>query len=224
MRVLLVDDHALFREGVAMLLQPMQENMEILEADGCESAFEVLSRSGPVDLVLIDLAMPGESGLDGLRRLRAEHPGTPAVALSSSDDLSTVLSALDAGAMGFVPKSSTSAILIGALRLILAHGIYLPPSAFLTQRAPDSPAQGTPLAAAPEPPPACRPADLGLTPRQADVLRQILQGKSTKLIQRDLNLSESTVKQHTGSVLRALNVTTRTQAVLAAARLGLRLD
>jgi DNA-binding NarL/FixJ family response regulator len=226
MRVLLVDDHALFREGVAMLLQPMQESMEILEADSCEEAFEVLSRSGPVDLVLIDLAMPGGSGLDGLRRLREEYPGMPAVALSSSDDLSTVLGALDAGAMGFVPKSSTSAILIGALRLILAHGIYLPPSAFLAGRAPEvrPAAPGTDPAMPADPPSTCRPADLGLTPRQADVLRQILQGKSAKLIGRDLNLSESTVKQHTGSVLRALNVTTRTQAVLAAARLGLRLD
>lgn len=221
MKILLIDDHPLFREGVALLLKPLVENLQTWEAGSCEEAFELLARRGGADLVLIDLGLPGLSGLEGLARLRRDHPEVPVVVMSSADDKDTVLAALDAGAMGFIPKSSTSQVMLGALRLILARGVYLPPSAFLGGRAPV-------VAAMPAPAPAAsterRPADLGITPRQADVLHLLLQGKPAKLIGRQLNLSLSTVKAHTSAVLRALNVTTRTQAVLAAGRLGLRFD
>ncbi|MFG6430658.1 response regulator [Roseateles sp. LYH14W] len=224
MRILLIDDHALFREGVAMLLKPLVDGLQTWEAGSCEEAFEVLAQRGSVDLVLIDLGLPGLSGLEGLKRLRADHPDAPVVVMSSADDKDTVLAVLDAGAMGFIPKSSTSQVMLGALRLILAKGIYLPPSVFLAARAAP--------AASPAPAPATavvaasgrQPADLGMTPRQADVLHLLLQGKPAKLIGRQLNLSLSTVKAHTSAVLRALNVTTRTQAVLAASRMGLRFE
>jgi DNA-binding NarL/FixJ family response regulator len=219
MKVLLIDDHSLFREGVALLLRPLVDVLEVLHAGTCEQAIDLLSASGAVDLVLIDLALPGMSGLDGLRRLHADHPQMPLVALSSSDDRATVLEALDAGAMGFIPKSTTSTVMIGALRLILSKGIYLPPSVFLSSH--DAPMPPEPQAARSVGAVVRRPTDLGLTPRQADVLYQILQGKSAKLIGRDLDLAPSTVKAHTSAVLRALNVTTRTQAVVAASRLGL---
>jgi len=222
MKILLIDDHPLFREGVALLLKPLVEALETWEAGSCEEAFALLEQRGSADLVLIDLGLPGLSGLEGLARLRQDHPDVPVVVMSSADDKDTVLAVIDAGAMGFIPKSSTSQIMLGALRLILSKGIYLPPSAFLGGRSMPSPV-ATPVAA----PPASqgrRPADLGLTPRQADVLHLLLQGKPAKLIGRQLNLSLSTVKAHTSAVLRALNVTTRTQAVLAASRLGLRFD
>lgn len=239
MRVLLVDDHTLFREGIALLLRPLIQPLETWEAGSCEEAFAVIEQRGPADLVLIDLGLPGASGLEGVQRLREAHPEVPVVVMSSADDKDTVLAALDAGAMGFIPKSSTSAVMIGALKLILAKGIYLPPSVFLAARNPapaaapmTSPAAAvTPMrAAAPAGPDfpagasARRPSDLGLTPRQADVLHLLLQGKPAKLIGRDLDLSLSTVKAHTSAVLRALNVTTRTQAVVAAGRMGLRFD
>jgi len=220
MKILLIDDHPLFREGVALLLQPLVEGLQTWEAGSCEAAFELLAQRGAVDLVLIDLGLPGLSGLEGLQRLRQEHPEVPVVVMSSADDKDTVLAALDAGAMGFIPKSSTSQIMLGALRLILAKGIYLPPSVFLAARAVPAPA----VAAAGAAVPGRRPVELGMTPRQADVLHLLLQGKPAKLIGRQLNLSLSTVKAHTSAVLRALNVTTRTQAVLAAGRLGLRFD
>ncbi|KQV60801.1 hypothetical protein ASC95_05065 [Pelomonas sp. Root1217] len=239
MRVLLVDDHTLFREGIALLLRPLVQPLETWEAGSSEEAVAVIEGRGAADLVLIDLGLPGASGLEGVRRLREAHPEMPVVVMSSADDKDTVLAALDAGAMGFIPKSSTSAVMIGALKLILAKGIYLPPSVFLAARnpAPATPPAAAPaaavtpmLATAPAGPellagiPSRRPADLGLTPRQAEVLHLLLQGQPAKLIARELDLSLSTVKAHTSAVLRALNVTTRTQAIVAAGRMGLRFD
>jgi len=224
MKVLMIDDHPLFREGVALLLRPLLGTSEIWEAGSCEDAFALLARLGCPDLILVDLALPGMSGLEGIAPLRDKCPDTPLVALSSSDDRETVLKALDAGAMGFIPKSSTTAVLAGALRLVLARGIYLPPVVLPTshpalQSTPLSPVGKAHAEAA-----GMHPSKLGLTERQSDVLYQILQGKPAKTIARDLGLASSTVKAHTSAVLRALNVTTRTQAVIAASRLGLRFD
>jgi len=225
MKVLLVDDHPLFREGVALLLRPLMQPLQTLEAGSCEEAFEVLAAEHGADLVLIDLGLPGASGLEGVRQLRLTYPELPVVVMSSADDKDTVLAALDAGAMGFIPKSSTSSVMLGALRLILSKGIYLPPSVFLAARQPPSSASALtdgPVDA--QTPVGRHPAELGLTPRQAEVLHLLLQGQSAKLIGRQLDLSLSTVKAHTSAVLRALNVTTRTQAIVAAGRLGLRFD
>jgi DNA-binding NarL/FixJ family response regulator len=218
MNVLLTDDHALFREGVALLLQPLINGGQTWQAGTCDEALALLDERGAADLALMDLAMPGTPGLQGIALLRERWPQMPVVALSSADDRDTVLKAIDAGAMGFVPKSSSSAVLMAALQLILARGIYLPPAAFLGAAADGLPARDT----SSSPPRAPSPSDLGLSPRQTDVLHLILQGKPAKLIERELNLSASTVKAHTSAVLRSLNVTTRTQAVVAASRLGLR--
>ncbi len=222
MKILIADDHTLFREGLVLLLRSLVPDVETVEAGTCDEAFAATEGASGIDLVLMDLAMPGMPGLDGITQLRLRHPEIPVVALSSSDDRETILKALDAGAMGFVPKSSSSGVLAGALKLIMSKGIYLPAEVFLENRsvsiassqvASHSPAQTTKETI---------PADLGLTPRQSDVLYLILQGKAAKLICRELGLSSSTVKVHTSAVLRALNVTTRTQAVVAAGRLGMR--
>lgn len=218
MNVLLTDDHALFREGVALLLQPLIDGGQTWQAGSCDDALMLLDEHGAADLALMDLAMPGTPGLQGIALLRDRWPQMPVVALSSADDRDTVLQAIDAGAMGFVPKSSSSAVLMAALQLILARGIYLPPTAFLGAPSDAAPARhaNRPETHAPS------ASTLGLSPRQSDVLHLILQGKPAKLIERELNLSASTVKAHTSAVLRSLNVTTRTQAVVAASRLGLR--
>ncbi len=247
MNVLLIDDHALFREGLALLLRPLAADLVVWEAGSCEQAFALLDERGAADLVLIDMGLPGMHGLQGIKTLRARWPASTVVALSSADDRDTVLRAVDAGAFGFIPKSASAAVLLAALQLILARGIYLPPSAFLGADLPrlvagvvpspaPSPAPApvpaspalvmadgaSPAGTAPAPANSRAPADLGLTPRQADVLYLILQGKPAKLIERELNLSASSVKAHTSAVLRALNVTTRTQAVVRAGQLGLR--
>ncbi|CAN5907808.1 response regulator transcription factor [soil metagenome] len=222
MNVLLIDDHALFREGVALLLRPLVADLSPWEAGSCEEGLALLELQGAADLVLIDLGLPGMSGLQGILALRERYPDTPVVALSSSDDKDTVLQALDAGAMGFIPKSSTSSVFVGALKLIMAKGIYLPPSVFLPTQRLFAEHVALQSVGATDSMSVRRPEDLGLTPRQTEVLYLILQGKAAKLISRELDLSVSTVKAHTSAVLRALNVTTRTQAVVAAGRLGLR--
>jgi DNA-binding NarL/FixJ family response regulator len=229
LNVLLIDDHPLFREGLALLLQPLVVPLVIWQAGSCEEGFALLEKQGPADLVLIDMALPRMQGLEGIRQLRARWPATTVVALSSSDDRDTVLHCIDAGAMGFIPKSSASEVLIPALKLILARGIYLPPSTFVDvrQAAADDGAEAPALraaSAASATPGGCTPQTLGLSPRQSEVLYLILQGKAAKLIERELSLSASTVKAHTSAVLRALNVTTRTQAVVAAGRVGLRFE
>jgi DNA-binding NarL/FixJ family response regulator len=172
----------------------------------------------------MDINLPDTSGINAIALIRAEFPVIPVVGLSSSDDKQTILDTIDAGAMGFIPKSSSSAVLFAALQLVLSKGIYIPPEAFLRDRGVPStmsPRAGTDKSATSE---CATPADLGLTPRQSEVLFLVLQGKSAKAIAKDLSLSSSTVKVHTSAALRALNVTTRTQAVIAAGRVGLRFD
>jgi DNA-binding NarL/FixJ family response regulator len=232
MNILLVDDHVLFREGVSMLLQNLMPDAVIHEAGSSQEAFAKVAAHGGMDLVLMDIGLPDVSGIEVIGMMRERYPEIPVVALSSSDDKLTVLRALDKGAMGFVPKSASSQILAGAMRLILAHGIYLPPSVFLGEHPGLGEAGSVPGALETQAAPSSTVAadttkavtttDLGLTPRQADVLYRILQGKPAKVIARELNLSASTVKTHTSAVLRALNVTTRTQAIIAAGKLGLR--
>ena len=217
MKILLVDDHQLFREGVALLLRQLAVDLELLQASTCEEGFELCRSHADIDLILLDLNLRRLSGLEGLAVLRERHPGIPVVVLSSSEEERTVRTAIDLGAMGFIPKSSSSEIMLNALRLVLAKGIYLPPTLLLG----DHPAgwrKPAPDAVAVTPP------ELGLTARQADVLYLVLQGKPIKLISRELGLGEGTVKGHVSAVLRALNVTTRTQAVVAAHRLGLRFE
>ena len=213
MKVLLVDDHQLFREGLVILLKRLDDKVEAVEAASCAEAFARLAQESDIELILLDIGLPDMSGLEGIAIIRERHPGIPIVVLSSQEDRASVLQALDSGAMGYIPKTSSSDVMISALKLILANGIYLPPAALMGSAT----ASAAGFARGDK-----RPSDLGLSPRQAEVLFLILQGKPSKMICRELNLSASTVKAHTSAVLRALNVTTRTQAVIAAGKLGLR--
>jgi DNA-binding NarL/FixJ family response regulator len=222
MTILLVDDHVLFREGIALLLATLEANVHVLEAGTCGAALDIIAETEGIDIVLMDIQLPDASGLSAIATIRERYPSIPVIAVSSNGEKEAVLAALDAGAMGYIPKSSPSAVLKGALQLVLSKGIYLPPSAFLTHvsRPPSkAPVDSDPTSAEANP---VTPETLGLTTRQAEVLFRILQGKSTKLISRELSLSTGTVKAHTSAVLRALNVTTRTQAVVAAGKIGLR--
>ena len=214
MKVLVVDDHALFREGLKFLLRELDASLVVDEAGDCAAALERVS-AGRYDLVLLDLNLPGLRGMDALAALRSAVPGAPTVVLSGEDDPELVRNAIKAGAMGFIPKSSTREVLIQALRLVFAGGVYLPPAALDTHTA------AAPLAT--QLPGASAAARLGLTPRQMDVLRCVIQGQPNKSIARELDISEGTVKAHLSAVMQALNARNRTEAVYAAAKMGLRL-
>lgn len=214
MKVLLVDDHHLIREGMRPVLERLapQETVDVLEADTFQAAVATATRHPDLDLVLLDLRLPGITHFEALDGLRERFPSLPVVLMSGDDDPDLVRGALERGALGYIPKSSTSEVILNALRLVLSGGTYLPPEALgRTARQAPAPSSSDDIA-----------ARLGITPRQADVLALLLAGKSNKLISRELNLAESTVKNHVAAVFRALEVTTRVQAVLAAAKLGIK--
>lgn len=214
--VLLVDDHALFREGLARLLAEIAPRSTIHHAASCSEALDRLQRAWsttvPIDLVLLDLGLPGMTGLSGLLTLRDAWPVVPVVVLSGNDDRATVLGSIDAGAMGFVSKSSSPELLANALQTVLAGGVHLPP---VTASAAIAAYQGAAVAKTRP------PQQPVLTPRQWEVLRLLLQGQPNKRIEQALGLAPPTVKSHVSAVLRALGVTTRTQAVIEASRLNL---
>ena len=211
MYILVVDDHALLRGGMRFLLRSLDPGLQMDDAADCAQALErVAARS--YDLLLLDLKMPGLNGLEALDALREAAPATPLVVLSGEDNPGVVRAAIERGAMGFIPKSSTPEVLVQALRLVLAHGVYLPPAVLGSARA----APATSLGASGE---VLLP---GLTLRQMDVLRCVIRGLPNKIIARELDVSEGTVKAHLTLVLRALGARNRTEAVYAAAKLGLR--
>jgi DNA-binding NarL/FixJ family response regulator len=215
MKLLVVDDHPLMREAVQDVVQRLEPGAKVLAVGDSEQGFTIADAEPDLDLVLLDLNTPGLAGIPALKAWRRRYPEVPVVVLSSADDRPTVLAAIAAGAAGFIPKSSPNEVLLSALRLVLAGGKYLPLEAL-------APAKGSGVGARR----VVTERDLsleklGLTDRQAQVLKLIAAGKSNKLICRELDLAERTVKAHISAVFRVLGVTTRTQAALAAAKLGL---
>ena len=215
MKFLVVDDHALIREALRGVLVELQRDAVVLEAGTCGEAMALIHQHADLSLMLLDLKLPDRDGFDVMAELREHHPALSVVMLSAFNDRDNVIKALDGGALGFIPKTGSRDVLVSALRLILAGGVYIPPDILNREPAaaagPDQPA-----AAARRP----SPAELGLTGRQVDVLALMMQGKSNKLICRALDLAEPTVKNHVSAILKALNATNRTEAVLAAAALG----
>ena len=219
MKILLVDDHPLFREGLAELLKALDAEVQPLQAGDANAAMRQIKLHSDIDLVLLDLHMPGRTGLDLLGELKTELPSVPVVVLSSDETRHSVLDALDKGAVGYIPKSSSTSVMTHALRLVLAGGIYLPPAVLEDEV--DEPAESAEAPASIEPE---QFPDLGLTPRQLDVMRCLLRGMSTKLICRELKLQESTVKTHMRTIFETLNVHTRTQAILVASQRGVQIS
>jgi DNA-binding NarL/FixJ family response regulator len=217
-KILIVDDHPLIREAMRSVLKQLDGAIEVLEAGTCDEALAIAGREPELALVLLDLRLPGTSGLAGLQVLRERHPSVPVVVLSASEDRGEVMRALDLGAMGFIPKTQPSGVMIGALKLVLSGGVYLPADV-MSQPMPTAQASDTEGIYDPK----AQGAELGLTPRQAEVLSLLIQGKPNKLICRDLNLAEGTVKIHVAAILKALGVMNRTQAVVAVSRMGLKL-
>jgi DNA-binding NarL/FixJ family response regulator len=197
MKVLIADDHSLFREGLQHVLAEFENALEILQAADCKNALALAATHPDLDLVLLDINMPGMNGLEALERFCSRFPALPVVILSASTRRSDMRRALDLGAMGFIPKDVTGRQMIQALRLVLEGGVYVPPA--LVSNSDSFPAP--------------------LTARQHEVLMLLAQGLSNKEIARLLELAEATVKMHITAVMKLLQVNNRTQAVLAAQRL-----
>ena len=229
MKVLLIDDHPLILSALQSVIQGLGNDVTVIGAGSARAARETLAADPDFDLVLLDLNLGDADGFDVLTEFRGKYPALPVVVVSASDRTSDVIRSIDLGAMGFVPKRSSHEALFEALHMVRSGGIYVPPMTMGTDRPPEK-AEGDTV------PSVLRVvrenaegsgfqtqaplASLGLTPRQTDVLALLLQGKPNKLIARDLNLSVETVKDHVAAVLRTLNVSSRTQAVLAVSQMN----
>ena len=223
MKVLLIDDHPLILQALQTVIQSLGNDTTVVGAGSARAAREALRADADFDLVLLDLQLGDADGFDVLAEFRRTYPALPVVVVSASDRHSDVIKSIDLGAMGFVPKRASNDTLFEALNMVMSGGIYIPPMTLGSE----------PTAAKPEgdtvpsvlrvvreqsqeyQSPAAPLAEIGLTPRQTDVLALLLKGLPNKLIARELGLSVETVKDHVAAVLRALNVSSRTQAVLA---------
>ncbi len=205
MRLLLADDHPLFADALRTLVAREFPAAELQVAGDMVAAQEALARS-PFDLAILDLHMPGSSGFDGIERTLRRFPGTPVIVISGVARGADVARAVELGARGFLPKTLPAEILAAALKLVLSGGTYVP-----ADYAQPSPASATVVPG---------PSGGALTPREIDVLRRLVTGKSNKEIGRDLGLQEITVKLHVRNIFRKLGVRNRVEATNAAARLG----
>ena len=212
MNLLLVDDHKLFREGMRLLLEAgLEENVDIsttlkiYEAADSESALQIAGQHPDLDLVLLDLRLPGSEGLSTLETFIRKFPVLPIVVLSASQSLNEIRQVLECGAMGFIPKDSSSSAVVNAIRLVLSGNIYVPPMLLQSAFGGESNSDDTSR----------------LTDRQMDVVQLMARGQSNKEIARELDVAETTVKMHVTHIMRALEVSNRTQAVVKAEKLGL---
>ncbi|HKW82878.1 MAG TPA: response regulator transcription factor [Burkholderiaceae bacterium] len=230
MKVLLIDDHPLILQALQSVIQGLGSDTTVVGAGSARAARDTLKADPDFDLVLLDLQLGDADGFDVLVEFRAKYPALPVVVVSASDRTSDVIRAIDLGAMGFVPKRASNDTLFEALHMVMSGGIYVPPMTMgseppapkpdgdtvpsvlrvLREQSEDSGfQQQSPL------------ATLGLTPRQTEVLALLLKGHPNKLIARELNVSVETVKDHVAAVLRTLNVSSRTQAVLAVSQMSI---
>jgi DNA-binding NarL/FixJ family response regulator len=208
MRILLVDDHVLFMKGMRFLLSELSDDLDCIEATSYE-LIEASITDTHFDLILLDWNLPRLSGLPALQMMRERFPDSPIVIVSGEDSPSIIRQTIDAGALGFISKSSTPEVLAAALQLILAGGTYIPKMALIDDVTSNAiEVKKTHLTDQ-------------ISPKQLNVLLKAIQGKPNKTIARELFLSDSTVKAHLSAAFIALGVRNRTEAVYAAARMGL---
>ncbi|WP_027351778.1 response regulator [Halotalea alkalilenta] len=206
-KFIVADDHPLFRAALTQALANVAEKTEIVEADSMDATMSVVTQHLDADLILLDLHMPGAHGFSGLIQLRGQVPDIPVVVVSGSEEASVVRRAIDYGASGFIPKSSSLEVIGQAIREVLDGEVWLPPS--MANALGESDEEETRFAE----------AIASLTPQQFRVLNMLNEGLLNKQIAYDLNVSEATIKAHVTAILRKLGVHSRTQAVIAAQRL-----
>jgi DNA-binding NarL/FixJ family response regulator len=210
MKLLLIDDHRMFSDGLTVLLKELSPNIDITTA---QSIAQAEMHTGAFDLILLDLHLPDSFGFEGIRRLRSAHEATPILVLSGEDSTAQIRECIDQGAMGFLPKSSTTQELLTAMKRILTGVTYLPSYCLQAVDETEAATSKTPAII----------QGLTLTKRQREVLAKVIQGKPNKVIARELDISDTTVKTHVLAVLNALGVRNRTEAVYKAATLGVSL-
>lgn len=206
MRILIGDDHVLFREGLRRLLEQLKDGSVFQEASNFNELLDLAAAGEDFDLVLTDLRMPGWPGFEGIELLQQRQPSAKVVVVSASEAHSDVRDALERGAAGYIPKSSSVKIMLSALDLIFSGGVYVPPTVL---RDTVSEPETRPV------PPSDPVLEQLLTQRQREVLERLREGKSNKQIAHELGLSEGTVKIHMTAIFKSLGVRNRTQAAMA---------
>lgn len=204
-RVLVADDHPLYRDALRTILSQACSGSHISEAACQDDVMRIVISDADFDLVMLDLNLPGATGLSCLRHVRTAAPLTPLIVVSANDEPATMSEVVMAGAAGYVPKSAPRDVLIDAIRLVMGGGTYLPAAAVSALRHANAPPPAAPAVGAQQ-----------LTSRQRRVLELLAQGLSNKHIARELDISEITVKAHVSLVLRKLGVANRTQAAIEA--------
>ena len=210
-KILIADDHPLFREAIINVIRNEFPDCEIFESDGLDGAMQITEANDTLDLILLDLDMPGMNGLNGLISLRNSSPTIPVVIVSAEKNKQVVLQAITYGAVGFIAKSSSREQMGAALQSILAGNVYLPPDIIrVDARSPKPQGNSDDIKA-------ISPELLSsLTRRQLLVLERMSKGESNKQIAYNLNIAETTVKTHVSAILRKLGVYNRIQAILSA--------
>jgi len=211
MKLLLVDDHPVLRDGLATLLRQIGPDTAVLEAGNAAEALALVAEHADLDIVVLDIAMPGLDGLGAIGEFGRARPELPVIVLSASEDAQTVRQALAKGALGYVPKSASRHTLLAAIQLVVSGELYVPP--LILGEAPS--ARAAPVRTE------VSPVAAALTDRQIEVLRLISEGRTNMTIANQLGLSEKTVKGHVAAIFRAMNVLNRTQAAAVARDSGL---
>jgi DNA-binding NarL/FixJ family response regulator len=205
--LVIADDHPLFRDALRQTVASVAPAAKIAEAGSFDDLTALLEQDGDVDLILLDLTMPGTSGFSGLIYLRAQYPAVPVIVVSASDDGATIRRSLDFGASGFIPKRFGVDTLRDAILKVMDGNVWVPPD--------------TDLSAAVDPEMTrLRDRLVTLTPQQVRVLMMLSEGLLNKQIAYELGVSEATIKAHVSAILQKLGVESRTQAVIAAAKIA----
>lgn len=211
MRIIVADDHALVRGGVGILIKTLHPDTELIECNNYEKTLNALDRAGPIDLLLLDLLMPGMDLIKSVRHICTKWPDVPVVVVSVREDVQTIREALRSGAMGYIPKTSSPDVTMNAIRLVLSGGIYVPPNALqLGGLAPANELNEDLSAVAASP---SGRALHGLTSRQEDVMGLMSEGRSNKEIASELSLTAGTVKMHLSRIYKVLGAKSRTEAI-----------
>lgn len=208
LKILIVDDHKIFCDGLRLILTRLEPRPEVLEAASGQSALTLAEANSDLDLLMLDINLPDEDGVDVLLRLAKKFPSLPIIMLTATENRNLVRRCFEAGASGYIPKTASAEIMLNAIRLVISGGIYVPPSMIMS-----GPTNGITVNDSSN-----GERRRGLTERQEQVLEQLKHGISNKQIAEHLGVSEATVKVHISAILKTLGLRSRVEAALLAQR------